>query len=402
MTILYGLNGSGKTTILNIINSISCGSVEELKRYKFSYIECHFIDKNNDSNIVNVFKDNNEFRVLINGEVVYLSKVEDTKKSLNYYREEYAEIDTNKQRMKRDRDLFWELSDTIYLSIDRRVSGNGLGFRSSRNRRIHSNNRSSETTNIDQSIKLAQAYFKDHRYFVKETSTAIQSQIERSMLEEISLPVYQSFKELNDFDLSKLCEDYKKSFENKEIYNNIKKLVDQYIDLKGKGIEDSRFYYTLLQLNKLNNVMLKISSQKNYLDNLEKIETDFLDEINSYFIDTNKSIKYSKSTLSFEDVLYFTNKEDIRKEALSLNYLSSGEKQLIILLIFSMLNIDSNNGFKIFMVDEPELSLHIAWQKRLVSTILKYSKNTQIIIATHSPDIINNYYDFVEEVRGEA
>ncbi|MBC9825387.1 AAA family ATPase [Carnobacterium inhibens] len=398
LTILYGLNGSGKTTILNIINNLSLGNVEELKKYKFSYIRC-VINTNNYESTIEIYKRDELFTVEIDNRVVYESSERNEKHSLNFYSGEYAEIDSNKRINTRTRENFGKQLDTIYLPIDRKISGTALGFKSPKNRRMYASNKTIEVANIDHSLKVAQAYFKDHRYFVKETSSAIQNQIERNMLEEMSLPVYEKINDLTEEQLSNLIQFYKKTFENKDIHRNIVNLINRYSKLKTK-INGPDLYYISLQLNKLNNVMMKIADQKKYLDNLENTERDLMNEINSYFIDTDKSIKYSKSTLSFSDALHFINKSDFDKEPLSLSYLSSGEKQLIILLIFSILNIETNKNEKIFMVDEPELSLHVAWQKRLLDTILRYSKNTQIIIATHSPDIINGYYDYVYEVRG--
>ena len=42
------------------------------------------------------------------------------------------------------------------------------------------------------------------------------------------------------------------------------------------------------------------------------------------------------------------------------------------------------------MIDEPELSLHLYWQKIFVEKILDINKNVQLIFATHAPEIIGN------------
>lgn len=68
--------------------------------------------------------------------------------------------------------------------------------------------------------------------------------------------------------------------------------------------------------------------------------------------------------------------------------LSSGEKQLLIFLAETALRSGSPY---IFIADEPELSLHIEWQEKLVPVILELSPEAQIFFATHSPDIVNGY-----------
>ena len=68
--------------------------------------------------------------------------------------------------------------------------------------------------------------------------------------------------------------------------------------------------------------------------------------------------------------------------------LSSGEKNLIIL--FYDLLFDSAS---IVFIDEPEASLHISWQSKLIKNILEVCKrkSIQAIVATHSPDVIDEY-----------
>ena len=68
--------------------------------------------------------------------------------------------------------------------------------------------------------------------------------------------------------------------------------------------------------------------------------------------------------------------------------LSSGEKQIITMLghlIFFEEKFKTQKG--IFIIDEPEVSLHLAWQEIFVNSILEASPNTQFILATHSPAI---------------
>lgn len=72
--------------------------------------------------------------------------------------------------------------------------------------------------------------------------------------------------------------------------------------------------------------------------------------------------------------------------------LSSGEKQLFI--IFGSALVQEDKDF-IFLADEPELSLHIEWQRDLVSNLKELNKNSQIVFATHSPDIVAQFSDHV-------
>lgn len=75
-------------------------------------------------------------------------------------------------------------------------------------------------------------------------------------------------------------------------------------------------------------------------------------------------------------------------DEIALENLSSGEKQLFILLGETLLQ---RQRACVFMADEPELSLHIDWQERLVPSLRKINPNAQIIFATHSPDVVGAF-----------
>lgn len=68
--------------------------------------------------------------------------------------------------------------------------------------------------------------------------------------------------------------------------------------------------------------------------------------------------------------------------------LSSGEKQLLILFIEALLQRQQPY---IFLADEPELSLHIAWQRSIITAIRSLNPNAQIVVATHSPEIAGKF-----------
>jgi len=76
------------------------------------------------------------------------------------------------------------------------------------------------------------------------------------------------------------------------------------------------------------------------------------------------------------------------KQELDPYLLSSGEKQLLILLTQALLWEDRP---VVYVVDEPELSLHVDWQSKFLSSLLELGGQIQIIVATHSPDIVGPF-----------
>ena len=79
---------------------------------------------------------------------------------------------------------------------------------------------------------------------------------------------------------------------------------------------------------------------------------------------------------------------------LDLDSLSSGEQHEIVLLYDLLFRIKPNT---LVLIDEPELSLHVVWQKRFLPDLLKIAEVAQIdvLIATHSPYIVGDYTDLM-------
>jgi predicted ATPase len=76
--------------------------------------------------------------------------------------------------------------------------------------------------------------------------------------------------------------------------------------------------------------------------------------------------------------------------------LSSGEKQMLVILLTVL--VQDNQSFTLFM-DEPEVSLHVEWQQKLISLIRQLNPKVQIILTTHSPAVVmNGWVDAVTEV----
>lgn len=120
--------------------------------------------------------------------------------------------------------------------------------------------------------------------------------------------------------------------------------------------------------------------------NLSMAKRRFQDMIDQLFSYTRKTIDRKRN-----DIAFYQDGE------LLLPYkLSSGEKQMLIILLTAL--VQNNEHYVLFM-DEPEASLHIEWQQKLVSMIRELNPNVQIILTTHSPAVImEGWLDAVTEV----
>ena len=81
------------------------------------------------------------------------------------------------------------------------------------------------------------------------------------------------------------------------------------------------------------------------------------------------------------------------------NLLSSGEKQILILLTQALLRVDDP---VVYIADEPELSLHVLWQEKLLDSLVMLGGEIQVIVATHSPDIVGKFRDKIINLEGTS
>ena len=119
---------------------------------------------------------------------------------------------------------------------------------------------------------------------------------------------------------------------------------------------------------------------------LSEPKRTFQNLLDSLFAETGKQVIRTQNEILFSQI----------GEQLTPYQLSSGEKQMLAILLTVL--TEDNQPYVLFM-DEPEISLHIEWQKRLIDIILELNPNVQIILTTHSPAVImNGWTDHVTEV----
>ena len=119
---------------------------------------------------------------------------------------------------------------------------------------------------------------------------------------------------------------------------------------------------------------------------LSQAKTRFQDIVDDLFAETGKKIVRTENEIRFSQI----------GETLMPYQLSSGEKQMLAILLTVL--VEDQQPYVLFM-DEPEVSLHIEWQKRLIDLIMELNPQVQIILTTPSPAVImNGWIDKVTEV----
>lgn len=172
-------------------------------------------------------------------------------------------------------------------------------------------------------------------------------------------------------------------------------IVDKVADGRVRSELDWTLYelqrrYLNYQVNIANRMIALLSSNdgssRDAAMDVSKRKTQFQDMVDSLFQDTLKKIDRNCNELQFLQY----------DETLTPYQLSSGEKQLLVILLTVLLE---DNKPYVLLMDEPEISLHVEWQQKLVGIIRTLNPHAQIILTTHSPAVImNGWLDAVTDV----
>lgn len=139
--------------------------------------------------------------------------------------------------------------------------------------------------------------------------------------------------------------------------------------------------------NKMIELLSGDEKQRSLAPSLSTPKRKFQDLIDELFSYTRKKIDRKSN-----DIVFYQDGERL------LPYkLSSGEKQMLVILLTVLVR---DGDHCVLFMDEPEASLHIEWQQKLIGMIRELNPNVQLILTTHSPAVImEGWLDAVTEVE---
>jgi len=396
---LIGVNGSGKTTIINLIAATLEADFYTLDRFQFDKLTLHLRNKEDKRKkpFIEVIKEENTktpyknilFRVQQNHKEepfeLYLDDLEE-EHLYRYPREEMFHRLRNRPIHNKDLEAILKpLFNVNWLSIHRYKTK----FRR-RDERSHEslvdqklnefsdsfirylsqlNRRAGDETDKFQKFIFLSLLSEDGRKQLISASKSINIEKEKESLNQI-------------FDLFNLeKEEYKTKLD--KYFNSYKSAVDNIENTNEIRLTDIIY---LIGIRRIHSVVQEWNNLVKKQDEIYKFKDTFLEVIND-LLKRKKLIIDDKNELKVE-----TQSGKI----LSLSQLSSGEKQLLIILGETLLQQTNPH---IYIADEPELSLHIDWQENLVSSLKQLNPNSQIIFATHSPDIVSHYSESVIKIE---
>lgn len=431
VNIFIGENGLGKTTILNCIYFVLEKKFSKLMDIQFSEIEVKFKSDDKVYKISNADvreycknKRNGTYRIFTDQDM-YINEIIEHAMLLQEDIRSVEEIDVDFD------ELTYEVARK--LDIPRHIARNRLmHYFEEFNVGLNNNGRKGNRKNVETLVKAISnnvtrriIYLPTYRrieddfaslnlrneelnraeLLIRFGMSDVQASIER-ILKKIRSLAMKGFTEMTGV-LLKQYADGKNPVD--EIYNNRSYIQYDYetvkivLDRVGSEIEDSYkkkilslvssgelMKYEYLHLwNLINKLVDNYDLQKAYDDRIK----NFTYTCNKYLND--KHFDYNQSTLSLE--IFLENKWNIDKKTIQLTQLSSGEKQIVSL--FSKLYLEGDEK-SIVIIDEPELSLSLQWQKMLLPDIMRTENCDLLLTVTHSPFIFENEFDYdAKEMR---
>lgn len=421
LTFLIGINGSGKTTVLKLLSGLLYPSYIELAQIEFSHVRltCKQIEngsfisisceKRKDTLILMYTSENPKEKVCDSFKLVDLELLRNNFAHESYESEKLARVlyeFDNLEVVNKIR----KLRTPLFLGLNRRTGDSAMSG-SSFEREIFFPRRRNQNVDIlfdsvDSALKDIQDMFHT---FVRNNAQSqyaladrfrkrvFSESIKYEQLNHISPIDYK--EELRQLDSRRIQLD--KAIEQLEVAD-LSKQFSQFFDSIKTTLEVlaktpaldrkkqlTQEYITALtqwmvnssQLERIDNIIGYANEYSKSIQKSKEPLIRFVESANIFFTESQKIIEVDNKGEIYVRI------KNIRKRN-SIFELSSGEKQLIILLAHIAFHRNNKNA-SIFIVDEPELSLHISWQELFVDALLKASPNTQYILATHAPAIIS-------------
>lgn len=403
VTFIHGINGCGKTTILEIISSIIAGNISRLKNWKFDKIKLSYLNNKNESKSILIDRKDDSTNKYEGFFIINFNSVEyslpiiddfflpiDSEIVLNVndlsskIKEEFPVIYIpllRNRNMIKDRHSIFAYTDKESIdSLDDVLSKEMDELLNFKTKISHIGN------------ELSDRFLNElMSYLSKPFNIAIITEFIQEKIQEDSpaKKLKDEIKKLREA-LTELERLYGLNLQQDSTLDALPIMLQKHKTNKRKTLSSELIlgFYKLLQMQQVINLYDNFKKQK---IELEKPLNDFLKVINDFY-DTGhygKKIDFSNDGNSILIQKNIDNSEKILCEY----DLSSGEKQIFILLANLVINLSNETQEGIYIIDEPELSLHMEWQMKLVDSIFKINPKVQLIFATHSPDIISYYND---------
>lgn len=353
--IIHAPNGYGKTTILKLIRSVISGDFEAIKQVLFDIFEICFEDEL----CMHVAKKGNE--------IVY--EITDLEGTHKYVVGSEIEGDTSEHLLERLKEVQGEVP--IYF-----IDANRLWFE-------RKDYKDEEKVYLPTVLEYARELSEWMREALAQSNFCGQ-ELDRSFPNRLAQMLTAPSAE---------------ALTAEEIEEALKVLENKRTILQGAGLFSNKEEETPKEIVHLDENMRKVLTL--YIEDSQaklKVFETLATKINLLCSLINKRFSYKIMEVNMKEGFVFKVPSH---EKLKADKLSSGEQNELILMFMLLFKAPSH---AFILMDEPEISLHIAWQQSFLEDMEAIAKlsNIRLLIATHSPDIINGRWDLATGLEEET
>lgn len=384
LTILTGPNGFGKSTILKTIEAIGSeyNGLLFFFNLDFKKITVDF------ENGYSIFIEKKDSKLIINDNPIEKDVLESIFESIN--RRPYTTKTDKETWFDRRRGVRFSLNDWINDPYFKEI----YDVRNDRDIR----KKFAKLSYILKEMKklVGEIYFIKEQRLIRESKNKYDEQEVVNVIEELPIQfkgIMQNVQQDYSIVANKLDSTYpNRLFETEEgISESDYRIKMLEMSLKFETLSK----YGLSTMQEPINFIFKeehAKALKVYFDDFEvkyQVYEDFINKLDLYTDIINHRLSFKTMTISKELGISVINENG---KQLALTQLSSGEKQEIVLFYDLIFGTQRN---VLLLIDEPEISLHITWQKKFMDDLLRIIeyKGFNVIVATHSPQIINNHWN---------
>ena len=383
ITIITGPNGYGKSTILRCIDSIK-NEIDGL--IYFSGLDFEKIEFYTDDGNTVIQKENEKLwidRTSINIDELKKKIVRYCYRYLPYYRH-MGELDKFDESMQEIENII-SRTNSLNTLLENRIPIDDLVPMTVINKMKHLKEKYGNTF-----------FIKEQRLINNKKENRRPEKTVVNIIDELPQKIKNRISEISE-KYSKVANEYDSTYPYR-LFNE-KEKIDQNQYKKNMIEMDRKFEklkeYDISEINSSRGLEFKeefATALKIYFDdfnNKYKVYEELINKLDLYVSIINSRLTFKKIRISRQEGLEIISDH---KKKLALSSLSSGEQQEIVLFYELIFETPDKS---LLLIDEPEISLHIVWQKIFMNDLQKVTdlKKLNVIVATHSPQIISNYWD---------
>ncbi|WP_460952224.1 AAA family ATPase [Pseudomonas marginalis] len=410
ITLLVGINGCGKTSILNVIDWLLKPNLQLLAVTEYKKLELEFTFNKKKYTISSV-KTDEEVVFSIAGAGTQVEPIGIKLLQRGLYEDEmlleaYGRLSLEKHELPMW-DLLKSFSKPTVITLDRTITAETDESSYVESASMHQKKRPRNKTPLAFVGDVTAAKYAEYREKSTRHDEELKARIVMSALQNPEVIFNdRPIKHLTPSEITKIerkvVEYLSKTIKTDVVVSQVKRFFEAYRDItrseqKAAAKDSYLIDFFMVQYRQVENLAKAFNDFELKNASAFKELKEYLETVNGFLNDSNKTLYFDDSIGKLVFSALNRKKDDLEKK--SINLLSSGEKQILILFTFLAL-ISKNGG--IFIVDEPELSLHPKWQHEFMDAFVKLCpKNTQLILATHSPDIVGKYKKSCVIVKGQ-